>query len=99
MKLIGSELKLGPKAATESVEELSPTGKLNLPGLETVLKLRTQFGFKLNMGDKLAKYYDADYFSAAAGKSRLVGKFLSLNCRSRKAARNYPTDISVWSDR
>jgi ABC-type nitrate/sulfonate/bicarbonate transport system substrate-binding protein len=68
VKLIGSELKLSPKAAAESVEELSPTGKLNLPGLETVLKLRTQFGFKLNMGDKLATYYDADYFSAAAGK-------------------------------
>ena len=68
VKLVGSELKLSPKAAAESVEELSPTGKLNLPGLETVLKLRTQFGFKLNMGDKLATYYDADYSSAAAGK-------------------------------
>jgi ABC-type nitrate/sulfonate/bicarbonate transport system substrate-binding protein len=65
---LGSELKLSPKAAAESVEELSPTGKLNLPGLETVLKLRTEFEFKLNKGDKLAAYYDADYFSAAAGK-------------------------------
>lgn len=68
VKLVGSELKLSPKAAAESVEELSPTGKLNLPGLETVLKLRTEFGFKLNKGDKLATYYDADYYSAAAGK-------------------------------
>lgn len=68
VKLVGSELKLSPKAAAESVEELSPTGKLNLSGLETVLKLRTEFGFKLKMGDKLATYYDPDYFAAAAGK-------------------------------
>jgi ABC-type nitrate/sulfonate/bicarbonate transport system substrate-binding protein len=68
VKLVGSELKLSPKAAAASVEELSATGKLNLSGLDTVLKLRTQFGFKLNKGDKLAAYYDADYFSAAAGK-------------------------------
>lgn len=68
VKLVGSELKLSPKAAAGSVEELSPTGKLNLPGLETVLKLRTQFGFKLAKGDKLPAYYNADYFSAAAGK-------------------------------
>ena len=68
VKLVESELKLSPKAAAGSVEELSPTGKLNLPGLETVLKLRTQFGFKLAKGDKLPAYYNADYFSAAAGK-------------------------------
>jgi ABC-type nitrate/sulfonate/bicarbonate transport system substrate-binding protein len=68
VKLVGSELKLSPKAAAESVEELSTTGKLNLPGLETVLKLRNDFGFKLNKGEKLATYYDAAYYSAAAGK-------------------------------
>lgn len=68
VKLMGSELKLNPKAAAASVEELSTTGKLNLPGLETVLKLRTEFGFKLNKGEKLSSYYDADYYSAAAGK-------------------------------
>ena len=68
VKLVGSELKLNPKAAAASVEELSTTGKLNLSGLETVLKLRTEFGFKLNKGEKLATYYDADYYSTAAGK-------------------------------
>ena len=61
-------VKLNPKAATESVDELSTTGKLNLPGLQTVLDLRTQFGFKLAKGDKLPVYYDAQYFTAAAGK-------------------------------
>jgi ABC-type nitrate/sulfonate/bicarbonate transport system substrate-binding protein len=68
VKLVGSELKLNPKVAAESVEELSTTGKLNLPGLETVLKLRTEFGFKLNKGERLPAYYEADYYSAAAGR-------------------------------
>ncbi len=68
VKLLESELKLNPKAAAASVEELSTTGKLNLPGLETVLKLRTEFGFKLHKGEKLTAYYDAGYYSAAAGK-------------------------------
>jgi ABC-type nitrate/sulfonate/bicarbonate transport system substrate-binding protein len=67
VKLVGSEQKLNPKAAVASIEELSTTGKLNLPGLETVLKLRTDFGFKLNKGEKLAAYYDAAYYSSAAG--------------------------------
>ena len=68
IKLIGTELKLNPKQAQESVEELSTTGALNLPGLQVVLDLRNQFGFKLPKGDKLSVYYDAVYFNAAKGK-------------------------------
>jgi hypothetical protein len=62
------ELKLNPKQATESVEELSTSGTLNLPGLQVVLDLRNQFGFKLNKGDKVPVYYDAAYFNAARRK-------------------------------
>ena len=68
VKMVAAELKLNPKSAAESVDELSTSGKLNLPGLQTVLDLRTQFGFKLNKGDKLPAYYDEAYFPAAAGK-------------------------------
>jgi ABC-type nitrate/sulfonate/bicarbonate transport system substrate-binding protein len=68
IKMVGSELKLNPKQAAESVDELSTTGNLNLPGLQVVLDLRNQFGFKLNKGDKLPVYYDAAYFNAAKGK-------------------------------
>lgn len=68
IKLVGAELKLNPKQATESVDELSHTGNLNLPGLQVVLDLRNQFGFKLIKGDKLPIYYDAAYFNAARGK-------------------------------
>jgi ABC-type nitrate/sulfonate/bicarbonate transport system substrate-binding protein len=68
IKLVGTQLKLNPKQATESVDELSTSGNLNLAGLQVVLDLRTQFGFKLNKGDKLPPYYDAAYIAAAKGK-------------------------------
>jgi hypothetical protein len=59
---------LNAKQAAASVDELSSTGVLNLPGLQVVLDLRNQFGFKLNKGDKLPVYYDAAYFNAAKQK-------------------------------
>ena len=68
IKMVGEQLKLNPKQAEESVNELSTTGNLNLPGLQVVLDLRNQFGFKLNKGDKLPVYYDTVYFNAAKGK-------------------------------
>lgn len=68
IKVVGTEIKLNPNQATDSIEELSNTGSLNLPGLQVVLDLRNQFGFKLNMGDKLPVYYDTAYFEAARGK-------------------------------
>jgi len=68
IKIVGAELKLNSKQAADSVDELSLTGNLNLPGLQVVLDLRTQFGFKLAKGDKLPVYYDAAYFNAARGK-------------------------------
>ncbi|HYT57416.1 MAG TPA: ABC transporter substrate-binding protein, partial [Verrucomicrobiae bacterium] len=61
IKMVGEQLKLNPKQAEESVNELSTTGNLNLPGLQVVLDLRNQFGFKLNKGDKLPVYYDPAY--------------------------------------
>ena len=68
IKLTGAELKLNPNQAQESVEELSTTGTLNVPGLQIVLDLRNQFAFKLPKGDKLPVYYDAAYVNAAKGK-------------------------------
>jgi ABC-type nitrate/sulfonate/bicarbonate transport system substrate-binding protein len=68
IKIVGAELKLNSKQAAESVDELSHTGNLNLPGLQVVLDLRNQFGFKLAKGDKLPIYYDAAYFNEAKGK-------------------------------
>ena len=65
---VGAELKLNPKQAAENIDELSTTGKLNLPGLQVVLDLRNQFDFKLPKGDKLPVYYDEAYVNAVHGK-------------------------------
>ena len=68
IKLVGAELKLNPKQAADSVDELSTTGNLNLPGLQVVLDLRNLFGFKLPKGDRLPAYYDGAFIAAAKGK-------------------------------
>jgi ABC-type nitrate/sulfonate/bicarbonate transport system substrate-binding protein len=68
IKLVEAEIKLNPNQAADSIAELSDTGSLNLPGLQIVLDLRNQFGFKLNKGEKLPVYYDAAYFNAAREK-------------------------------
>jgi len=66
--LLGTELKLNPEQAAENIDDLSTTGRLNLPGLQVVLDLRNQFGFKLPKGDKLQVYYDEAYVNAAHGR-------------------------------
>jgi len=68
IKLVAAELKLNPKLAVDRVAEVSATGALNVAGLEAVLNLRTQFGFKLPMGAALKPYYDLDYYRTAMGK-------------------------------
>jgi ABC-type nitrate/sulfonate/bicarbonate transport system substrate-binding protein len=68
IKIVGSELKVNPKQAAERIDEQSTTGNLNLPGLQVVLDLRNQFGFKLPKGDKLSVYYDATFINAVKGK-------------------------------
>lgn len=68
VKLVAADLNLSPKAAAGSVEDLSATGSLNIPGLESVLGLRTQFGFTPPMGPAVGSYYDLDYYRTASGK-------------------------------
>ncbi len=68
IKLVSEDLKLSHQAAIDSVNELSATGSLNLPGLQNVLDLRVQFGFKLPMGNSLDRYYDLSYYREAAGR-------------------------------
>jgi ABC-type nitrate/sulfonate/bicarbonate transport system substrate-binding protein len=68
LKLVAEELKLNRQAAIESVDELSPTGSLNLAGLQSVLDLRVQFGFKLPLGNSLERYYDLSYYKEATGQ-------------------------------
>ena len=65
---MAEELKLNRQAATESVDELAPSATLNLAGLQSVLDLRNQFGFRLPMGPDLKAYYDESYYREATGK-------------------------------
>ena len=68
IKMVAADLGFNPKTAAERVSELSANGSLNLPGLESMLNLRSQFGFKLPMGTAIAPYYDVDYYRTASGK-------------------------------
>jgi len=65
--LLVSEQHVTREAAAESVAFLSPDGAFNVPGLQSVLDLRTRYGFKLPMGDDLAAYYDLSYYQQAEG--------------------------------
>jgi ABC-type nitrate/sulfonate/bicarbonate transport system substrate-binding protein len=66
--LVVSEQKTTREAATESVDFLSADGAFNVPGLQSVLDLRTRYGFKLPMGTDVAAYFDASYGQAARGQ-------------------------------
>lgn len=68
VNLVAADLKLSPRAAAGSVEDLSATGSLNISGLESVLGLRTQFGFTPPMGPAVGSYYDLDYYRAASAR-------------------------------
>ncbi len=68
IKLISAELKLAPQAAAGVIRRVSVSGALNLPGLQSVLDLRTQFGFRLPMGALLERYHDPSYYREAVGR-------------------------------
>jgi ABC-type nitrate/sulfonate/bicarbonate transport system substrate-binding protein len=69
IKIIAVDLKLNPKQTGAMLDDLSAaTGNLNIPGLQVVLALRNQFGFKLHNGDKLPVYYDGSFLAQAKGK-------------------------------
>ena len=65
INMIAVDLKLNPKQTGERLDDLSATGNLNIPGLQVVLDLRNQFGFKLHKGDKLPVYYDGSFLAQA----------------------------------
>jgi len=67
IKLVARDLKLSPQGAAERVDETA-AGPLNVSGLQSVIDLRTRFGFKLPRGGDIKKYYDGSYLKEAAGK-------------------------------
>jgi ABC-type nitrate/sulfonate/bicarbonate transport system substrate-binding protein len=55
-------------AAERAVDDLSANGAINVAGLQSVLDLRTRFGYALPMGSDLARFYDLSYYRTALGQ-------------------------------
>jgi ABC-type nitrate/sulfonate/bicarbonate transport system substrate-binding protein len=58
--------KIDVNAAANRLRQLPRTGYLNLSGLQTVLDLRVQFNLAPALGNDLKRYYDTEYYFAAA---------------------------------
>jgi len=54
--------QLDPKNAANRLRQLPQSGRLNLPGLQTVLDLRVQFGLVPSMGKDLSRYYEENFY-------------------------------------
>jgi ABC-type nitrate/sulfonate/bicarbonate transport system substrate-binding protein len=65
VRIIAEHEKLDAGAAAGRLRQTPVEPGLNLGGLQSVLDLRTQFGFSLPMGNALDNYYDASYLGAA----------------------------------
>ncbi len=68
IELVSATQGTSREAATRAVDELSSDGALNVPGLESVIGLRTQFGYPLPMGNDVARFYDVSYYQQAVGR-------------------------------
>lgn len=64
-RVIAEHEKLDPAAAAGRLKQMPADPELNLAGLQSVLDLRTRFGFTLPMGSALDRYYDPDWLRAA----------------------------------
>lgn len=64
--LLAAAEKIDKKAAANRVRQSPSDGRLKLPGLQTVLDLRVQFGLVPPLGKELAKYYDESFYLEAA---------------------------------
>ncbi|HEY7067526.1 MAG TPA: ABC transporter substrate-binding protein [Chloroflexota bacterium] len=67
IELLSATTGLPRAGAEQQVIGLYAEGRLNLPGLQNVLDLRTEFGFTLPMGTDLSRFYDTSYFAQATG--------------------------------
>lgn len=65
IRIIASDQKLDRDAAAARLAQLPPDARLNLSGLQSVLGLRTQFGFTLTIGTDLKRYYDLGFYREA----------------------------------
>jgi len=68
LKLVEAEFKVNAKVANSMIQEMTMTGAINPAGLGQALQLRNQFGLTPPMGPTISRYYDTQYFDAAAGR-------------------------------
>jgi len=62
IKILAIAEKIEDQAAANRLRQSPQDGRLNLPGLQTVLDLRVQFGLTPAMGNDLANYYDESFY-------------------------------------
>jgi ABC-type nitrate/sulfonate/bicarbonate transport system substrate-binding protein len=62
IRLLAEAEKIDEKAAANRLRQLPKSGRLNLPGLQSVLDLRVQFKLTPPMGQDLANYYDESFY-------------------------------------
>ena len=68
LKLVEAEFKVNTKVAASLIQEMTATGAINPAGLDQALQLRNRFGLTPPMGPNLSRYYDLQFFDAAAGR-------------------------------
>jgi ABC-type nitrate/sulfonate/bicarbonate transport system substrate-binding protein len=68
IKVLAEAEKIDEKAAANRLRQAPKNGHLNLPGLQTVLDLRVQFGLIPPMGKDLAKYYDESLYRESSNE-------------------------------
>ena len=66
IKVISDAEKLDAKVAAKRLRQLPQNGRLNLPGLQSVLDLRVRFNLTPARGQDLAKYYEEKWYCAAS---------------------------------
>lgn len=66
IRLLAAAEKIDEEAAANRLRQLPKDGRLNLPGLHTVLNLRVQFGLTPTMGKELAQYYDEKFYHVSS---------------------------------
>jgi len=65
-KLVMTQAKVNPQAASRMLETVSKDGAINVSGAKQVLDLRSQFAGRPPKGTDLKAYIDTSYFDAAA---------------------------------
>ena len=66
IKILAAAEKIDEQATANRLRQSPQSGRLNLPGLQSVLDLRVQFKLLPPMGKDLAKYYDESFYHEAS---------------------------------